>query len=131
MDTVKKAPNRKPQWKRELERMLQLYPLYKRSQFLLPSLVSYQAERVDGGDKQYSATERLGIKRAEQQQLIDSIDYALSSLSPIERRVIEETYFPTKTPVDVICDRLYCSQRKYRYLKQRALSKMAWILSLI
>lgn len=128
---------KKPQWRKQIEDMLRKYPRYKRSVQmnlveLFPSLTTSYSERVSGGQSEFvSSTEKYGIKRAEQLRVIELVELSLEFLTPDEREVIEESYFTAKLPVDIISFRLGWSKRKYMYLKQSALEKLAEAIYLV
>lgn len=128
---------KKPKWRKQIEDMLRKYPRYKRSVQLnlvelFPSLTTSYSERVSGGQSEFiSSTEKFGVKRAEQLRVVELVELSLEFLTPDEREVIEESYFTGKLPVGIICDRLGWSKRKYMYLKQSAIEKIAEALYLI
>lgn len=64
-------------------------------------------------------------------RVVELVDLSLEFLTPDEREVIEETYFTVRMPVDIISNRLGWSKRKYLYLKQSALEKLAEAIYLV
>ncbi|SHF23613.1 hypothetical protein SAMN05444392_11175 [Seinonella peptonophila] len=131
--TKRNVRRQKPEWRRKVEWMLEVYPQYQQAlKKWHPSLVSpVIMERVDGGNYKSSITEKIALIHAEQQQLIKQVEYALSLLLKNELQVITTTYFPVKIPVIIVCSRLHYSERKYYYLKEQAFRKMAMSLGLL
>ncbi|SHF42475.1 phage transcriptional activator, RinA family [Seinonella peptonophila] len=122
---------KKPLWRRKVEQMLELYPIYKQalSQHCESLLVPPLRERVDGGSKE-STTEQIVMRRAAKQRIVDQIEGALSVLTAEEKEVIELTYWPVKMSVKGVCNQLTISERKYYRLKKAGISKMAFALLL-
>lgn len=127
----------KPDYRKLVEEMLRLYPLYKKSLEsglgggLFPSLTPSYDLKVVGG-KRESTTEKYAIKRAERQELVKLVEYALSFLDDEEREVIEATYFIINRPrIYIVFQELNMSERSYHRIKKRAISKIALVLGLI
>ena len=146
MGTVlKEVPvNRKPTYRRKVERILKNYPILKAAVELQqkedaaglgdfpPCIASYE-ERVSAGYSEYrSSTERYGIKRATKQIELQRIERAVEILDLDERLLIQERYMTIPCPRDKeLQERLCWSERNYRRIKAAAIRKLAGALNLI
>lgn len=136
--------NRKPAYRRKVERILKNYPILKAAVELQqkedaaglgdfpPCIASYE-ERVSAGYSEYrSSTERYGIKRATMYIELQRIEAALMALDFDERFLIEGRYFDRSGYNDsVVYDRLGWSKRHYYRVKARAIKKLALVLGLL
>lgn len=141
---LKEVPvNRKPSYRRRVERILKNYPIIKAAVELqqqeeaagygdFPACIASYEERVSAGYSEYnSSTERYGIWRATKYLELQRIEMALMVLDFDERFLIEERYFDRSGPSDsVVYDRLGWSKRHYYRVKARAIKKLAVVLGL-
>lgn len=115
--------------KRKVENILKLYPIYKTAlATLYPSFVSAVGDEM-GGSMNGSITERYGVDRADKSNLVDTVDKAMMVLNPLEREVVEATYFnPENRSVNLIYTDLDMSQRAYYRFKRSAIEKLYHVI---
>ncbi|MCH5586296.1 hypothetical protein MK805_15240 [Shimazuella sp. AN120528] len=138
MDSSAAMQYRKPAYKKIVERMLREYPILKKSiveyeSYHYPSCITVYEERIGRSYNEYlSSTEQYGIRRADKQMKVRSVEQALKVLSIEERKLIEERYFDLNTPSDgMIYERLGWSKRNYYRIKKGALYTLATFLNFI
>jgi ArpU family phage transcriptional regulator len=117
--------------RREVEQILKKYPIYKRTMNVLPACVLGYEERVQGGLQEFiSSTEKFASIRTERKALVEAVEFAISFLTPRERKLIHETYFrlEDKPKINIVWQRLNLTKSSYYRQKYIALEKITDLL---
>lgn len=135
MATVPAKKYKKPDYWRQVERLLRDYPILKLAieEDQIPSCTPIYEEKTSPEYSEYnSVTEKYAIRMAEKRIKVNKIEKALKVLTSDERKIIEMRYFSMNQPTDyTVCIELNWSKRTYYRVKKDAIRKLALFLNII